>query len=117
MLLKVSAGGPPAGTYDATFDGVEATQHEEFGAGLRWTWTIVQGPQHGQVASRVTNATPTNKNACGRVLAGLVGRKIEPREEIDVQSFVGQRYLIVVQDAERGGTRVETVIASPPAAN
>ena len=47
-------GGPPAGNYRATFEGVEACDHEEYGPGLRWRWKVVDGPQAGVIASRTT---------------------------------------------------------------
>src|SRR5262245_15571090 len=114
MKLKVSAGsGPPAGSYVARFEGVEQTQHETYGEGLRWKFKVLQGPQAGQLASRTTGLKPSAKNGCGKVLAGLVGRALDLDEEIDIVQYVGRTYLIVVQAGEKGGTRVEAVIAAP----
>ena len=36
MRLKLGTGGPPLGNYEAVFAGVEETDHEQWGAGLRW---------------------------------------------------------------------------------
>jgi hypothetical protein len=113
MLLLVSSGGPPPGNYTASFAGVEPVTNDQYGAGLRWKFQILYGPQAGQIASRTTGTNPTMKNGCGRILAGLLGRELQVGEQIDISLLVGRTYLIVVQTAENGGTRVETVVQSP----
>jgi hypothetical protein len=114
VKLHVTAGGPPPGNYAATFDGVESTEHEEYGPGLRWRFRISQGPHAGEIATRVTGTNPTSKNGCGKVLAALLGRELQMDEDVDVQSCVGRSYLIVVAAAKFGGTRVEAIVAAPP---
>lgn len=113
LLLKVSAGGPPPGTYSAKFMGFESTTHEQYGAGLKWTWEIVGGALAGQKASRTTGVSPTPRNGAGKLVAGLVGRAIAPGEDVNLDSCVGKNYLIVVAEAKGGGTRVETVLIAP----
>jgi hypothetical protein len=76
MKLKVSPGGVPPGNYAAKFAGVESVTNDKYGDGLRWKFAISQGPQSGQVASRVTGLTPSPKNGCGKMLSGLVGRAL-----------------------------------------
>lgn len=110
MRLRVSDATVPAGSYTAQFAGVEPKKHKEFGDGLCWKFRITQGPQMGKTALRFTGPTPSPKSACGRMVSGLVGRALEPDEEIDIANFVGKTYLIVVdQVKEDGMTRVEAV--------
>jgi hypothetical protein len=111
MVLKVSAGGVPAGSYLAALLGVEATNNE-FGDGLRWQFEVLSGPWKGAKTSRITSQIPTVKNSCGKMLAGLTGKPLAPGEDHDIESFIGKKYLIVVVNTENGGTRVESV--SPP---
>jgi len=111
MLLKVSAGGVPAGSYLAAFLGVEATNNE-FGDGLRWQFEVAAGPSKGSKTSRTTSQSPTPKNACGKMLAGLSGKPLIPGEDHDVEAYVGKKFIIVVVNTDSGGTRVESV--SPP---
>jgi hypothetical protein len=115
MILTVTTGGLPPGTYMAKFSRVEATRHAEFGDGMRWVFGVAQGPLTGQETSRVTGPTPTARNGCGRILAGIVGRELQPGETIDPASYIGRDYIVVVQSAEGGGSRVETVVPTPTA--
>jgi hypothetical protein len=116
MKLTVSAGGVPAGNYVAKFKGIEPYQDKEnkYGEGLRWTWQVEKGPHAGQTASRITGCSPSPKNACGKILSGLLNRPVQPSEEVDINDFVGKSYLIVVGAAE-SGTRVETVLEATTA--
>jgi len=112
-MLTVSAGGVPIGSYTATFSGFEAqpeNKEKGYGAGLKWKWTIDAGPQAGQVATRITGPMPTPKNACGKVLAGLVGRALAEGESIDPETLKGRKYMIVVAAGQGGGTRVEAAV-------
>jgi hypothetical protein len=110
MLLTVTSGGPPTGSYAARFAGIEETTHDEFGAGLRWKFEVTQGEQAGKVASRTTGLRPTAKNGCGKMLAGVLGRELRAGEQLDPHQFVGREYLIVVGPTENGSTRVEAVV-------
>ena len=116
-LLTVSSGGVPVDNYTATFAGVEAqpaNPEKGYAPGLRWKFTVEQGPFQGQTASRVTGASPSPKNGCGKILAGLLGRALKEGERIDITQYVGKRYLIVVAPAQGGGTRVEAVVPANP---
>src|SRR5262249_51354652 len=75
-LMTVTSGGVPVGNYTGRFGGVEdvlANPEKKFGPGIRWKFTIDDGPYCGQSVSRVTAPAPTFKNSCGKMLAGLVG--------------------------------------------
>lgn len=110
--FEISAGsGPPPGNYKAVFTGVEATTHESYGEGLRFSWTITDGPQKGAVASRGTGNKPSTGNAAGKLIAALTGQSLSGGQKVSVASCVGKAYLITVGPSPSGnGTRVETVI-------
>lgn len=110
--FEISAGsGPPAGNYKAVFTGVEATTHESYGEGLRFSWTITDGPQKGAVASRGTGNKPSPANAAGKVIAALTGQTLAGGAKVSLASCVGQAYLVTVAQSPSGtGTRVETCI-------
>jgi hypothetical protein len=111
-VLTVSAGGVPVGSYVATFAGAEPQpENKERGypAGLRWKFTIDNGPQAGQTASRITSTAPSLKNPCGKILSGLLGRALKEGEPVNPDDYVGRKYLIVVAAGQGGGTRVEAV--------
>ena len=60
-----------------------------------------------------STAIPSLKNACGKMLQGIAGKNLASGDEIDVATFVGHNFLIVVQATESGATRVETASAPP----
>lgn len=116
MLLTVSAGGVPVGGYTATFRGIDpvpADPTRGFGAAIRWQFEVATGPHAGGKTSRITTPTPSAKNACGKMLAGMTGKSLTPGEKVDLASFVGRNFLIVVAATDSGATRVETVAAPP----
>jgi hypothetical protein len=115
VKLKVSSGGIPPGTYAAEFVGVEAQEANEYGAGLKWTWRIISGPHAGATATRITGPAPTRANACGKILAGLLGRPLAEGEDVDTTALKGRRYFIVVEATEKGGSKVANVSAPPTA--
>jgi len=102
---KVKAAGAPAGQHAATFtDAFEMPDTGNgFGPAMKLVWTL----DDGQEATRICPLQPTARNASGKLLAGLLGRQLEPNSDWDITSCIGQRYLIVVEMSESGnGTRV-----------
>ncbi len=110
MELEIkNSSGPPPGLYRATFAGVERTTHDEFGAGLRFDFTIVDGEHTGALASRITSASPTLKNAAGKIIGGIVGALAVGR--VDLAAHIGKEYLVLVEIAPSGtATRVVSVL-------
>jgi hypothetical protein len=101
----------PVGEYVARFIGCENSNHSEYGDGVAWKFEITDGPCKGRQVSRVTSPEPTDKNACGRIIGGLAGGRIDRGAEIDVDQFIGREYLITVGENSTGtGTRVESVM-------
>lgn len=113
FVFKVGAAGVPAGNYKAAFNGVEiqpASPEKGYAEGIRFKWKLLEGPHAGAIASRVTGASPTATNACGKMLAALLGRPLALGENIDLQTYVGKTYLIIVEQSQGGGTRVASAI-------
>jgi hypothetical protein len=101
----------PAGVFKARFEGVEMTNHPEYGDGLRFTYEVTEGPHRGKRPCRVTSATPTPRNAAGRLLADLAGATPANNLSVDPDKFVGREYTIVVRENDSGRTRVESACA------
>jgi hypothetical protein len=114
MLLKVSAGGVPVGSYHARFTGVEAVNNE-FGDGLRWNFEITAGTNAGRIVSRTTAKTPTPRNTCGKLLSGITGKPLTIGGEFELAAFAGRPYLVVVTEGQTGSTRVDAVTQLPTA--
>jgi hypothetical protein len=101
----------PVGQYEARFVGVEDTNHDEYGPGVAWKFEITSGIHKGQQTSRVTSPEPTRKNSCGNMIRSLAGGRVDEGEMIDVDQFIGRKYLITVGENSTGtGTRVENVM-------
>jgi hypothetical protein len=112
MEFTVSEGsGPPAGIYRATFAGVVKTTHPEFGDGARFDFKVKGGEHDGKTASRTTKTTPSAKNTCGKIMAGLLGAPMKPGERVSLAPCIGRDYTVVVAAAPSGtATRVEQVM-------
>jgi hypothetical protein len=113
MKLQVSHGGAPAGTYLAQFVGVDTTNSNDFGPGLRWKFIVTQGELVGRMLSRVTGDKPTPANSCGKLLAGMLGQPLIVDKELDPDQFIGRSFLVVVAPSKTGQTRIEAVIPAP----
>lgn len=114
MKLTLSNGSVPPNTYNAKFVGVEATEANQYGPGLRWVFEITGGSHTGTKMSRMTGAVPTLKNGCGKLLMALSGRTTVG-ETIDLTQFVGKSYLIIVVQRPEGGTFIDSVCPPPSA--
>lgn len=115
-VFTVGRGGVPAGNYTATFAGVEVqpeNRERGYPPGVRWKFQIEAGPFAGQMASRITGSQSSPTNACGKMLCGLVGRPVNEGEQLDPDTYIGQRYMLVVAAGLGGGTRVEAIMPMP----
>jgi len=111
MQFEVAqGGGPPAGVYRAKFVEVEETEHDEYGKGKKFVFEVVSGEHAGEQATRITGPTPTPKNACGRMLAGISGETLKPGITIDLAPHVGETYMLQVEETKNDATRIGTII-------
>src|SRR4051794_38821918 len=94
MILRVSngSGSVPPGSYFGTFHGVEPVKND-FGEGLKWQFKL---DGKGIIVSRTTQQTPSTKNGCGRMLAGVMSKALVPDESVDLHAFIGKKYLLIV---------------------
>ena len=107
-----TGGGPPVGVYKVKFVGTEETEHDEYGKGCKFVFEVDSGDHAGEQATRITGPTPTPKNACGRMIAGISGETLKPGVRIDLASHVGEIYMIQVEETKNDSTRIGTVIKS-----
>lgn len=111
----------PPGEYLVKFLDIKDTSHPEYGAGLCWSFEIVEGPFKGKLVERNTAPEPTAKNSCGRIINDLLGRKVQEGETVDVAQFQGRLYKAMVVKKPAGeGVRVDSLVAveqsaAPPA--
>ena len=110
MRFTVSKNCLPIGAYLAEFDGVEGTDHPEYGDGIKFTFTVTDGPQKGRECFRTTKREPTIKNSCGRILAALAGVKPSDGLDVDTDDYIGHVYNVIVTESQSGdSTRIESL--------
>ena len=104
-------GGPPRGLYRGKFLAVEATEHSEYGEGLKFVFEVAGGEHAGEIATRITSPSPTTKNACGRMIAGISGEPLAVGAKVDLSPHVGEEFLLQIDDTQSGnGTRITSVM-------
>jgi hypothetical protein len=105
-------GGPPPGAYRAAYLGVKRTEHPEYGAGLRFEFKVLDGPQAGAVAAVTTGAKPTPGNKAGKVIASITGTALAGGQKASLSGAVGKTFLIVCEATPSGkGSKVANVVA------
>jgi hypothetical protein len=109
-MPKISIQSPVSpGQYSARFVGAEDRPHLKYGPRLRFWFEIVSGSFSGQRVCRIANRTSTGGDITGRLLAGLAGRPPIAGEDVEVNEFIGSRYVITVELDNRGWPRVTSV--------
>ena len=97
----------PIGTYCCTFEGIEQSNHDEYGPGWQWVFEVAEGRLKGRQAFRTTKDSPTPKNSCGRFLAALAGETPRDNLEVDYDEYLGHRYTVMVEAGSNGeSTRI-----------
>ena len=110
MRFTVTAGeGLPIGNYAAKFTSAEAITND-YGEGVRLIFEVLQGEHHGQTASRICSIKLSPKSNLFKFLQAFKGGKLEPGEQVDLLSFVGQQGMMIVEATEGGSTRVGSFI-------
>jgi hypothetical protein len=97
----------PAGTYEATFEGIEVKTSKRDGAAY-WRWTFAT--RDGIVVSGVssTNTGPSSKPY--RWLKGLLGRPPQADERLDSGALVGSPCRLVLEANDDGFSNVADVL-------
>lgn len=100
----------PIGAYVAEFVGVEATDHPEYGGGMKFIFAVTEGSQKGRECYRTTKTEPTPRNSCGRLLAGLAGAKPSNGLDVDTDNYIGKVYNVLITESKGGdSTRIESL--------
>ena len=99
------------GNYDANFAGVEEKVSKAGDDYLRWTFGVRTDGTEREVTGVSSIKTGPSSKAYGW-LSGILGRKPAPDEEIDAESMIGNRCLVVVEVNDDGFGNVTDVL--PP---
>ena len=104
MKLEILGDHAPSGVYMADFLGVERDDYynpDEPSPSLRWRFRVVRGQYDGHLICGFTDLVPRDNNSCGRFLGAITGDEPVAGLSVELDDFVGQRYLLVV-DVEPG---------------
>jgi hypothetical protein len=113
FTVSESKFGAPVGVYKAKFVGCKSPNkpHPEFGEGVAWAFEIVGGEHAGRVVERMTSKSPTAKNSCGKMLAGLLGSLPAAGAKVTINDCIGRVYQIVLEPSSTGkSTRVSSIL-------
>ena len=115
MEFVGSAGGVPEGVYKGEFLGVEPHAGDaarNLPPGAKWKFMVKEGPQAGQVTSRITSLATSPKSGAGQLIKSMLGRELGVGERFQPQAYVGRSFTLVVKATPSGATRVDAVMAS-----
>ena len=113
MKFTVTAGeGLPIGSYAAKFSSAEPFDNgaSEYGPGVKLIFEVLQGDHQGQTSSRICSVKLSPKSNLFKFIQAFKGSKLEPGEQVDLLSFVGQQGMMIVEATEGGSTRVGSFI-------
>lgn len=106
----VKPSGCKPGSYAAEFVGAYKLPPKEGGPDYGPALLVKFRTDSGEEPAAIVSETPTMRNACGRILAGMLGRPLKPEEAISWADFEGQKFIVVVVQNRSGtGTTVGDV--------
>lgn len=107
----------PVGFYTGAFRGVEEVKLQDGSAKWRWSWEVGSGPEKGKLATALTDRSISPAALPGVLIAGLLGRTIQPGEDgkASVDGCKGKTYLVSVQAGPKGGKPCVRTVGTPPA--
>lgn len=110
--FTVTESGVPAGSYNASFAGLEAFEEnlDRFGEGCLLKFTILSGEHKGREASRIVSRKFSSKTNLYRFAKSLIGRDLQSGESFDFADMIGVKGMVVVESTEQGSTRVATFL-------
>jgi hypothetical protein len=115
FVMGVSGGEPiPDGIYSAIFEGFEVKPKsvhngKEMNEGIMFRFKVGDGVHKDKIASNIGPTKPTPNNVSGRLMMGLNGGDVKEGEKINLNSFIGKLYTIVV-DKNKAGRGVVTKV-------
>lgn len=112
QFTVTSASGVPAGSYNATFVGLEMYEDnaEKYGEGVILRFKISAGEHKGEEASRICSKKFSAKSNLYKFAKALCGRELESREAFDFAEYVGTKGMVIVEQTDGGSTRVATFL-------
>ncbi len=114
QFTVTSASGVPAGSYNASFVGLDKYEDnaDKYGEGVILKFKILTGERKGEEASRICSKKFSAKSNLYKFAKALKGRDLENGESFDFAGFIGTKGMIIVEETDSGSTRVATFLKS-----
>lgn len=108
------------GRYPAIFAGLaphdnkgkKGADGNEMGPAVRWGFKLIDGPDAGKVCGKITPEHPTQKNACGRMIMGMLERPLDKNYPFDSDTYVGSFFMISIVEGKVADTPAPRFIGS-----
>jgi len=115
LFTVSSSSAVPAGSYNASFIGIESYKQnvDKFGLGVVVKFKITSGDHKGEEASRICSNKFNTKSNLYMFARALLGRELAIGEAFDFKDHIGTKGMVVVERTEGGSTRVATFLRSP----
>ena len=112
--FTVSSISVPAGSYNASFAGVEPfTENvDKFGEAVSLRFKILSGEHKETETTRICSKKFSPKSNLYKFAKALRGRDLESGEKFDFADYIGTKGLIIVEATDSGSTRVATFLKS-----
>lgn len=102
----------PPGTYDGEL--AEITDSDgKFGPCWDWTFAVT-GPDGPAEVSRRTSTKLNSQSIAGEFVEALLGRKIQPREEVDLDDLIGRHATLTIETSEKGFSNIMDIRSARP---
>ncbi len=114
QFVVSSASGVPAGSYNASFAGLDQYQEniEKYGEGVLLRFKILTGEHKGEEASRICSKKFSAKSNLYKFAKALRGSDLESGETFDFAEYVGTKGMVIIEATDSGSTRVATFLKS-----
>lgn len=116
-IYTVEAGSHPvASGVKVKFEQEEEIQPKDgYGAGLKFTFTSIDGPAPGTKCYRTVSLPVKSTNAAGVFVAQMLGvPSLTPATQVDFSTMRGKQYVADIKQSPKSkGSRVESVVLLP----
>lgn len=98
----------PKGHYIGIFRDVQKTHHAQWGDGVMFIFEIAAGEYKGQNVARIGKPHATEKNATGKLIAGITG-SFNAGQKVNLRPYIGRPFNVIIEDTQGEKTRIAAV--------
>lgn len=98
LVVKYNENKPvPEDIYLAKLTNLDSTSSDKYGAGIRWSFEIIDGPEAG---TTVTALSSTKVSPTSKIFSWMsaFGEHLTPGQDVDLESYIGRKVKIRVKN-------------------